>query len=317
MPLRTFSGLFKRSRTDSTASDNSAQSQIPPTVSSDRYQRIDSISSWISYDPKDYHVEDTAPHKFMTCLPHTLVTSDLGAWGRAFRLRFSHFLQEDPAIAVFSQTQDTPVPYSWRCKRAWCPNVFRFRCRVRKGVVKMRSPCIVRVIVGSRWQYKISPKSIRYWSLEAGIILVDWSDMYDDYFAKDGKRKNKQRAHAIVKKFRKLETKALINETGAHWTGYGDWNIDAPTAADVALACRFEGQGFEDGLVPLKKKMTARELKSRIRQVTDALNGVVSRHIARGKWKVRVKLRRWKIVRGEKSRRTSRASSRGKSKSVA
>jgi len=174
----------------------------------------------------------------------------------------------------------------------------------------VRSPCIVRVIVGCRWQYKISAKSIRHWSAEAGLLLIDWNDMYDDYFAQDSKEKNKKRAHEIVKKFRKLETKALVNETGAHWTGYGDWDIEAPTAADVALACRFEGQGFENGLAPLKKKITAREYGVRFKQVTNGLKEVIARRVAREKWKIRAKLRNMGIIRGGKRRRNSRASSK-------
>lgn len=138
--------------------------------------------------------------------------------------------------------------------------------------------------------------------------------MYEDYFTRDSNKKNRKRAHGIVKKFRKLEINALVNETGALWTGYGDWDIDAPTAADVALACRFEGQGFEEGLAPLKKKMTARELKSRLKQVTDALKELVSRQVAKQKWKFRVKLRSLGIIgkmkRSKSSGKTSRASSR-------
>ena len=283
MRLKNLATLFKRPRTNSTTSDSSAAPSI--------YNRIDSVSTWNSYDPKNCHVDETDPQKRLTYLPHTLITSDLGTWGCTSILRFSHFLPEDPSIAVFSEAQGTPVPDEWQRTRSLCPRMLKFRCRLRNGGLQVRSPCTIRVIVGSRWQYKICPSSIRHWSAEKGLLLVDWNGMYDDYFLKDGKRKNKKRAREIVKKFRKLETKALLNETGARWTGYGDWDIETPTAADVALACRYEGQGFENDRVPLSKKMTVRELGVRFRQVTDGLREVIGRRVAKQKWKMRVRLK--------------------------
>jgi hypothetical protein len=140
------------------------------------------------------------------------------------------------------------------------------------------------VTVGSRWQYKISVKTTLYWSSEAGMLLVDSNAMYADYFEQVGKKKNKQRAHEIVRKFRKLEERTLVTETGATWTSYGDWDIHAPTTADVALACRYEGQGFENSLDPTKKRLAVRELGTRFVQLATYVKQSISKHIENRKW---------------------------------
>jgi hypothetical protein len=49
------------------------------------------------------------------------------------------------------------------------------------------------VNVGSRWEHKVSMQAVQYWSASAGVLLVEWSDMYDDYFAHEGKKNNKNR----------------------------------------------------------------------------------------------------------------------------
>jgi hypothetical protein len=113
------------------------------------------------------------------------------------------------------------------------------------------------------------------------MLLVDWSDMYDDYFAQDTKKSNRRRAHAIVRRFRKLEEKTLVRETGALWSSYGDWDIQEPTAADVALACRYEGRGFENGLDPLKKNMSLHELGVRLKNLSKTLEEIIAKRVAR------------------------------------
>jgi hypothetical protein len=167
------------SQTHSFANPGMPFSELSPLVKKQRTHQ--------SQDARSTHINDSAPHLHTTCLPHTLITSDLGEWGRTAHLRFSHFLPENPSIAVFSETQNTPVPHTWRRRRSWFLGRFGFRCRLYKGCLQVRPACRVRVIVGSGWQYKISLKSIQHWSAEAGLLLVDWDDMYEDYFAQEAK----------------------------------------------------------------------------------------------------------------------------------
>lgn len=113
------------------------------------------------------------------------------------------------------------------------------------------------------------------------MLLVDWSDMYDDYFSQDKKKSNQKRVQAIVRRFGKHEERTLIRETGGLWSSHGDWDIHQPTAADVALACRYEGRGFENGLDSPKQKMSLHELGVRLKNLTTALKDVASAKIVR------------------------------------
>jgi hypothetical protein len=163
---------------------------------------------------------------------------------------------------------------------------------------------MVRVVVGSRWQYRITAKAIRYWNAQAGTLLVDWNIMYKDYFAQAGKRTNKQRTHEIVKRFRKLEERTLVVETGAMWSSYGDWGIHQPTAADVALACKYEGRGFENGLDPLRERLSSRELKIRFGHLTKALKKGILKHFARKTCGVRRRLSSLEIIQSSREGKT-------------
>jgi hypothetical protein len=62
------------------------------------------------------------------------------------------------------------------------------------------------------------------------------------------------------------------------------WDIQAPTAADVALAFRYEGRGFEDGLDPVKKRLSARELGIRFTQLATAFKDGISKHFENRMW---------------------------------
>jgi hypothetical protein len=227
-------------------------------------------------------MEDIDGRNLMAYLPHTLITSNLADKDRTHRLTFSHFLAEDPTIAVFSKSQDAAVPSAWRHSQSWRTWVNNICQGVRKGYNPFR-PCSVWVIVGSRWQYKVSSKAVHYWSAADGLLLIDWNTMFDDYFMKEQKKKNKKRTHEIVKKFHSLEKKTLITETGALWKRYGDWDIHTPTAADVALACRYEGHGFEQGLAHLEDGVSVREVRSLLRQLYNALKTELDRRIAKKK----------------------------------
>ncbi|KAH7091438.1 hypothetical protein FB567DRAFT_546164 [Paraphoma chrysanthemicola] len=258
------------------------QSQDRAEMSRPNRERVDSVGSCESSCSETSCIETVGEHNLLACLPHTFVTSNLADKDRSHRLVFSHFLAEDPGIAVFSKSQDAAVPTAWRHSRSWRTWVGNICYGVRKGYISFR-PCDIWVIVGFRWQYKISPRAIRYWSATAGLLLVDWNTMYDDYFAQERKKKNQKRTHDIVKKFRRLEKKTLRNETGAIWKAYGDWDICAPTAADVALACRYEGQGFERGLAPLYNGISIREVRSLVKQLKDAFSKELGRRIAQQK----------------------------------
>jgi hypothetical protein len=204
MRFNSLESLFKGHRADPYALNHSSRSLLSSKPCYTDYERIDSVDERASYDSrKTCQQDDTTFRTFTAHLPHTLITSDLGTRGRNFHLRFSHFLPEDPSLAVFAETQDTPVPVTWRQQRVrptWKLNVhFRW---TRKGL-QLRSPCTVKVVVGSRWQYKIPMKTMHYWSAANGILLVDWEDLYADYFAQEEKEKNGKQTREKGDWFRK------------------------------------------------------------------------------------------------------------------
>lgn len=123
-------------------------------------------------------------------------------------------------------------------------------------------------------------RSVRRWDSAARILLLDWNTLYEEYFELEGRLCNKKRVHEIVKTFVKLEQQTLITETGAWWSSYGDWDLQQPTAADVALACRYEGRGFEEDLSPLQRRLTAHELRVRLRNLVLVLKEILSKHVA-------------------------------------
>jgi hypothetical protein len=239
MGIKLLSSLFKRQKQELPVPDFSERCQLLPISARNNNLRIDSVGSWASYDLKTSSPECRDFHNVATYLPHILVTSDLGVWDHTSRLRFSHFLPEDPSIAVFSESQDAAVPNAWRHNQSWSPWRLNIRYRWQKGGLQVRRSCTVRVIVGTRWQYKISMKAIRHWSAPAGMLLVDWNALYQDYFAQDGGKKNSKRAYKI-KIFRKLEERTVMTETGARWPSCDDWDIHQPTISDAAFACRYE-----------------------------------------------------------------------------
>jgi hypothetical protein len=206
MRFNSLENLFKGHRADPYALNHSSRSLLSSKPCYTDYERIDSIDERASYDSRKTCQQDDTTFKTLTAhLPHTLITSDLGTRGRNFHLRFSHFLPEDRSLAVFAETQDTPVPVGWRQQRvrpAWKLNV-RFLW-TRKGL-QLRSPCTVKVVVGSRWQYKVPMKTMHYWSAANGMLLVDWEDLYADYFAQEEKEKNGKQTREKGDWFRKRE----------------------------------------------------------------------------------------------------------------
>jgi hypothetical protein len=245
MRLQSVLSAFTRRMPNASIPKNAQQSSVSADA---RNTRNGSLNSRASYEYKSSRSDATQLRDLTPYLSRTLINSDLGEWDRDFRLRFSHFLAEDPSIAVFSESQHAPVPTAWRRQQARGRWRIDIRCRWLKGRLQVRSPCAVRVTVGSWWEYKISLHAVRHWSASDRMLLVDWGAMYDDYFAQDRKRSNEERADEIVKRFRRLEERTLVKETGGLWSSYGDWGIYQPTSADVALACRYEGHHFEKAL---------------------------------------------------------------------
>jgi hypothetical protein len=245
MRLQSVFSAFTRRMSNASTPQNAQQSSVSAGARNTHNGSLDSCES----------------HEFKLCrsdairlcdltpyLSRTLINSDLGDWDQTYPLRFSHFLAEDPSIAVFSESQHAPVPAAWRHHQARGPWRINIRCRWLKGRIQVRSPCAVRVTVGSWWEYKISLHAVRYWSASDRMLLVDWGALYGDYFAQDRKDLHRERADDMVKRFRRLEERALVRETGGQWSSYGDWGIHQPTSADVALACRYESHSFENGL---------------------------------------------------------------------
>jgi hypothetical protein len=201
----------------------------------------------------------------MRYLPHTLITSNLGCWHNTLRLQFNHLLAEDPSIAIFSVNQSAPIPSSWHDKhRQIC--LFPITRLLGNATV----------VVGSGWQYGVSKKAIRYWDAEYGVMLVDWHMLYSSYFAQKNKRQNRKKVGEIVERYRKLEETTLRIETGGAWRWYGDWDIYPATRAEVALACKYEGRGFDDGLDKKEEKMlSAHELKVRLGNLVNVVKGAL------------------------------------------
>jgi hypothetical protein len=191
MRFNSLENLFKGHRADPYALNHSSRSLLSSRPCYTDYSRIDSVDGRASYDSRKTCQPDDTTFKNLTAhLPHTLITSDLGARGRNFHLRFSHFLPEDPSLAVFAETQHTPVPVTWRQQRvrsAWKLNM-RFRW-TRKGL-QLQSPCTVKVVVGARWQYKVPMRTMHYWNAANGMLLIDWEELYANYFAQEEKEKN-------------------------------------------------------------------------------------------------------------------------------
>jgi len=124
-------------------------------------------------------------------LPHTIINSNLGCRNHTFRLQFNRFLVEDPTVAVFSVEQEAPISSVWRDEdRRSCYGWARI-------FSASRSRCNVTMSVGQHWTLGVSNKSIRYWNMEEGVILVDWGQLYDSYF-KQLKTKNQERSIAFA-----------------------------------------------------------------------------------------------------------------------
>jgi len=169
----------------------------------------------------------------MRHLPHTVITSDLGYRDHKFKLQFNRFLAEDPSIAVFSIDQEAPVSSTWRDERS------RNNCRLnsRYGRTRLlitgRSHCNASITVGQGWSLGVSIKGIRYWNAEDGVLLVDWSQIYADYFAQAQKRLKKGKGEKVVEVDRCNERKALgSSEPEGAGNSHGDLGIFPVTRQD-------------------------------------------------------------------------------------
>jgi hypothetical protein len=208
----------------------------------------------------------------MRYLPHTLITSNLGCWYSTSRLQFNHLLTEDPSIAVFSTEQWAPVPRTWRNRQR---DICLFPIT--------RLTCDAKVVVGAGWQYEVSKKAIRYWNSKEGVMLVDWHMLYSSYFTQANKTENRKTVGMIVERYRNLEGTTLRTETGGAWSTYGEWNIHPATRAEVALACKHEGRGFERGLSPKRKMRSVDKLKTRVDKLAKGVKEVLRKGLEK-KW---------------------------------
>lgn len=143
--------------------------------------------------------------------------------------------------------------------------------------IRQRPDYPARVVVGSRWGYTLSIKAVKYWNAEAGILLVDWSKMYEQYFAVAAKRRNKMRVKRTVNCNRDLEKKTLRIEPGERSASYGESDILPATAAEVVLTCRHEGQGSEDSLERSKQKLSVRKVKARVKRLAKGMADMFTR----------------------------------------
>jgi hypothetical protein len=169
--------------------------------------------------------------------------------------------------------------------------------RLAKGLHSI--PPLLRL--GDRWLQVVVPGIFEGSSLlerSRQLLLIEWNTMYDDYFAKARRKKNQKRIHETVKNFHRLEKKTLVTETGALGKTYGDWDIHTPTDADVALACRYEGHGFEQGLTHLEDGVSDREVRSLMRQLYNALKTELDRRIAKKKKPLQRDRRTFRMQRG-------------------
>ena len=136
----------------------------------------------------------TTSHRRPMChLPHTMINSNLGSRHHTFRLQFNRFLVEDPSIAVFSVEQEAPILSVWRGdnRRGFCGLGTAYEWA--QLFTTSRSRCNVTMSVGQHWTLVVSNEAIRYWSVQDGIILVDWGQLYESYFKQVKKTKNRQR----------------------------------------------------------------------------------------------------------------------------
>ncbi|EMD66767.1 hypothetical protein GGP41_008161 [Bipolaris sorokiniana] len=208
----------------------------------------------------DCKTRPTTIHGYPMCyLPHTVITSDLGSPDGNYQLEFNRVLTENSNLAVFSVGQEAPVSDTWQQDQQ------RVGCLSRLFSAGS-SGCNATVSVGSYWPFKLSNQAIWYWHAEDGVLLVDWSKLYTDYFTQSRSSKNRRRIERIVHRYRDLEAEKMRNDTAGRWTSYGDWDIFPATHAEIAMACRYEGpkSDFEDRLDPRQDRMSPQEMVMRL-----------------------------------------------------
>jgi hypothetical protein len=160
-------------------------------------------------------IEHAATQDLRSLIPYMSITSDLGVWDQTYHLQFSHFLVDDPSLAVFSRSQGAPIPVTWRSFRV-CP-CWRsyFRCRWKGCRFQVRRPCIARVVIGSRGRHKLPPKAIRCWSAADGFMLADWDELCQDYFGRERINTNTSRSNEAASDLYEIEGRRILTETGA------------------------------------------------------------------------------------------------------
>jgi hypothetical protein len=111
---------------------------------------------------------------------HLLVPHGLGRgiWNHKQIIHFSHFLSEDPSLAVFSNTQNAPVPTGWGKKRGWWRYATHGNWREVRIVATLPHP--PSSYTNKACLCKLSNKTPVHWNPSAGILLVNWMDLQGD-----------------------------------------------------------------------------------------------------------------------------------------
>lgn len=188
----------------------------------------------------------------MCHLPHTVVNSNLGSRHDTFRLQFNRFLVEDPSIAVFSVGQEAPISGVWRDEdRRGC-----YGLSLAYGWAQIfaapRSRCNVTMSVGRHWTLGVSSEAIRYWSVQDGVILVDWGQLYENYFKQVEKTKDRQRPGRFPGRSRGHDEETLPNRPRERVTRV---RSDPATARSTAHEI---GARFSNGLRVVRDAIRSR-----------------------------------------------------------
>jgi hypothetical protein len=129
-------------------------------------------------------------------------------------------------------------------------------------------------------------------------MLVDWHMLYNSYFTQANKKENRKKVGKIVEQYRKLEETTLRTETGGMWGAYGQWNIHQATRSEVALVCTHEGRGFEDGLSPKRKMLSALKLRTRAGNLAKVVKEVLRKGLEKKRSKPGLRIEKLEWYRG-------------------
>jgi hypothetical protein len=172
MCLSPLLGGFKRRQPQAPPPDYSEKSAPPSYESpSNVHDRAEIASALVSSGPN-------------ICVdPTTLIPRGVGRgkWNRKQTISFSHLLSEDPSIAVFSKTQNAPVPAGWREKRGGRLWKYVIRDNWRElRVLPPLAPYAASLYTDKACLNKASGNTPVHWNPSAGVLLVNWMDLHED-----------------------------------------------------------------------------------------------------------------------------------------